>query len=82
MTMMQMPEQRAERAFPLGPEVDDLLLRLRGLVLVRDLLAERGASAEELDAHAHEAERVRMRLAELIAGPDLQLAAGEVGAAA
>ncbi len=74
MTIMQMPEQRAERAFPLGPEVDDLLLRLRGLVLVRDLLAERGATAEELDAHAQEAGRVRMQLAELIAGPEVQFA--------
>jgi hypothetical protein len=54
MTMMEMPRGRG----------------LRGLVLVRDLLAERGATAEELEAHAQEAERVRMQLAQLIAGPD------------
>ena len=69
MTIVEMPDQLAERSFPLGHEMDDLLLRLRGLVLVRDLLAARGSSAEELDAHAREAERVRVELAELIAGP-------------
>jgi hypothetical protein len=52
----------------LGHEVDDLLLHLRGLVLVRDLLAQRGASAEELAAHADAADRVRSRLAALIGG--------------
>jgi hypothetical protein len=68
MTLLEIPQQPAEPPFPLGHRVDDLLLRLRGLVLVRDLLAARGASAEELDAHAREAERVRLELAELIAG--------------
>jgi hypothetical protein len=71
MTLLEIPPQPAEPSFPLGHQVDDLLLRLRGLVLVRDLLAARGASAEELDAHAREAERVRLQLAELIAGSDV-----------
>ena len=53
---------------PLGQEIDERLLRLRGLVLVRDLLVERGASPEEVAAHADEADRVRAALAELIAG--------------
>jgi hypothetical protein len=79
MTIVEMPEQPVERSFPLGHEVDDMLLRLRGLVLVRDLLAERGASTEELDAHTREAERVRLELATLIAGPGVP---GQVGAAA
>ena len=35
----------------------------------RGLLADRGATAEEIDAHAQEAERVRSRLAELIGSP-------------
>lgn len=43
--------------------LDDLVLHLKGLVLVRDLLARRGASQEELDAHTAEIERVRNRLA-------------------
>ena len=58
----------------LRPEVDDLLLSLRGLVLVRDLLAERGASAEEIDQHSREADRVRAQLAALIGGDTAPLA--------
>jgi hypothetical protein len=49
-------------------DVDDLLLQARGLVLVRDLLAERGATRDELDAHTRELERVRRLLAHTIAG--------------
>ena len=49
-------------------EIDDLLLQARGLVLVRKLLAERGAGQDELDAHTNELERVRRRLASLIRG--------------
>ena len=78
MTLIEMRDQPAERSFPLGHEVDDLLLRLRGLVLVRDLLAARGASAEELDAHTREADRVRLQLTELIGRPG---AAAEFAAA-
>ena len=46
--------------------IDDLLLQARGLVLVREILAERGASRDELDAHTRELERVRHTLAETI----------------
>jgi hypothetical protein len=46
----------------LNHEIDDLLLQARGLVLVRDLLASRGASASELEAHTNELERVRGEL--------------------
>jgi hypothetical protein len=53
----------------LGREVDDLLLHLRGLVLVRDLLAQRGATHAEIDAHTAELERARHRLAGLILQP-------------
>lgn len=52
----------------LSPELDDLLLRIRGLVLVQDVLAERGASPAEIRAHNDEAERLRGQLAELIRG--------------
>jgi hypothetical protein len=49
-------------------EVDDLLLQARGLALVGPILAERGASQDELDAHTQELERVRHRLADLVLG--------------
>jgi hypothetical protein len=52
----------------LGTEIDDLLLQARGLELVRDLLAARGASQAEVDAHTDELERVRVQLAEMIGG--------------
>ena len=52
----------------LNPDVDELLLQIRGLVLVRDILAERGASAVELRAHSEEAERLRGQLADMIRG--------------
>jgi hypothetical protein len=57
----------------LSPEIDGLLLRMRGLVLVRRLLAERGATQDELDAHSHELERVRRRLADAISEPGTAL---------
>ena len=47
-------------------EIDDLFLQARGLVLVRPLLTERGASQADLDAHARELERVRERLVNLV----------------
>jgi hypothetical protein len=46
----------------LDHQVDDLLLHARGLVLVREVLARRGASHDELDAHTRELERVRSKL--------------------
>lgn len=57
-----------DREVLLGREIDDLLLRLRGLVLVRDLLEQRGATSAEVDEHTREADRVRARLAALIGG--------------
>jgi hypothetical protein len=69
MTMMHLPHH-SDRDVVLGREIDDLLLRLRGLVLVRDLLAQRGATADEIDEHAREADRVRMRLTALIGGEE------------
>jgi hypothetical protein len=46
-------------------EVDGLLLHLKGLVLVRALLEDRGVSAVEIDQHTAEIERLQARLAEL-----------------
>jgi hypothetical protein len=50
----------------LDHSIDDLLLQARGLVLVREVLAGRGASPDELDAHTRELERVRRKLARAI----------------
>jgi hypothetical protein len=49
-------------------EIDDLLLRLKGLVLVRGLLAERGADESALRKHSDEIRRLREQLAELVKG--------------
>ena len=46
-------------------EIDDLPLHIRDLVLVRELLRQRGASAAELEAHTVELERLKDRLAAL-----------------
>jgi hypothetical protein len=47
-------------------EIDDLVLQLKGLVLVRELLESRGAGAHEIDAHSAEIERVRERLSSAV----------------
>ena len=46
----------------LDRKIDDLLRHVRGLVLVRELLARRGATTAELDAHDREADRLRKEL--------------------
>ena len=46
-------------------EIDDLLLHIRGLVLVREILKQRGASAAELQAHTEELERLKDQLAQV-----------------
>jgi hypothetical protein len=47
-------------------ELDDLVLHLKGLVLVRDLRQQRGADDGELCMYGAEIERVRSRLASLL----------------
>jgi hypothetical protein len=47
-------------------ELDDLVLHLKGLVLVSRLRERRGADAGELDMYSAEIERVRDRLANLV----------------
>jgi hypothetical protein len=54
----------------LDRQIDDLLLHMRGLAVVRDILSGRGASDAEIAAHSHELEVVRHRLAELIGGAE------------
>ncbi len=55
--------------------VNDLVLQLKGLVLVRDLLEIRGATRAEIDEHTVEIERVRQQLARLVAGGGYEAAA-------
>jgi hypothetical protein len=62
--------RHTDRESLLAHEIDDLLLRARGLVLVRDLLAERGATRTEVEAHSDELERVRAQLADMIRGSE------------
>jgi hypothetical protein len=50
------------RAYDPESEIDDLLLQLVGLVRVRALLDERGASEAELEEHSAEIGRLRWRL--------------------
>jgi phage-related minor tail protein len=46
-------------------EIDDLLLHIRGLVLVREILKQRDASEAELQAHTEELERLKDQLAQV-----------------
>ena len=46
--------------------LDDLVLHLKGLVLVRALLESRGASRAEVNAHDDEITRVRTELAQVV----------------
>jgi hypothetical protein len=47
-------------------ELDDLVLHLKGLVLVRRLREQRGAAADELLMYRTEIDRVREQLAGLV----------------
>lgn len=58
--------ERIDGAAILDHQIDDLLLQARGIVLVRKILVQRGASSAELDAHTRELERVRRELADAI----------------
>lgn len=49
-------------------EVEELLLRIKGLVYTRAILEERGANEAELEEHRREIERLRYRLAEVMSG--------------
>lgn len=51
-------------------QLDDLLLHLKGLVLVRKLREQRGADAAELAMYRDEIDRVRERLASLVKTAD------------
>ena len=55
---MNIPGRLSAPDAVLDPRIDDLLLRLRGLVLVGGVLEARGASTAEVEEHAREADRV------------------------
>jgi hypothetical protein len=59
-------------------ELNDLVLQLKGLVLVREVQERRGADPGELGMYDAEIERVRERLANLVkdgGGADFRVAA-------
>jgi hypothetical protein len=57
----------AEEEFGHGfRKLDDLLLQLKGLVLVREVRERRGAHDDELLMYGVEIDRVRNRLARLV----------------
>jgi hypothetical protein len=56
-------------------ELDDLVLHLKGLVLVRKVRERNGADEDELEMYGAEIERVRERLADLVRYGDAQQAA-------
>jgi hypothetical protein len=72
---MNNPSRFAHQGPLLDRTIDDLLLHLRGLVLVGKVLEGRGASSAEVDEHVREADRVRAELARLIGDGGPQLAA-------
>ena len=47
-------------------EIDELLLRIKGLVYVRAILEERGVDSAVLETHSRELERLRERLASAV----------------
>ncbi|TMK70415.1 MAG: hypothetical protein E6G50_08900 [Actinobacteria bacterium] len=47
-------------------EIDELLLRIKGLVYARAILEERGVDPGALADHSHELERLRERLADVV----------------
>ena len=63
---MEALQLQPESSALLAHDIDDLLLEVRGLALVRDLLAERGASDAEIAAHSRALARARARLAERV----------------
>ena len=64
---MRQPAARRRNALdPSFHELDDLVLHLKGLVLVRKLRERSGAEASELALYGAEIERVRERLADVV----------------
>jgi hypothetical protein len=47
-------------------EIDELLVRIKGLVYARAILEERGVDAAVIEQHTRELERLRERLAAVV----------------
>jgi hypothetical protein len=60
------PGRRMARPSSGLPEVDDLVLRIRGLVRERERLRQRGVSDAVLEEHFAEIGRLQLRLAEQV----------------
>jgi hypothetical protein len=56
-------------------EIDELLLRIKGLVYARAILEERGVESAVLADHGRELERLRERLADVVQRNGLDAAA-------
>jgi hypothetical protein len=56
-------------------ELDDLILQLKGLVLVRKLRQRNGADPGELDMYAEAIDRLRDQLANVVTSKSLHKAA-------
>jgi hypothetical protein len=61
-------ESSATRNGTTTNDVEELLLRIRGLIFARAILEQRGATEVELKEHRLEIERLRWRLASLMSG--------------
>jgi hypothetical protein len=48
-------------------EIEELLLRIRGLVYATAILEERGLAPRDVEEHRQEIDRLRSRLAKLVA---------------
>src|SRR4029450_11346075 len=64
--MERTTERRASRDATLTNDVDELLLRIKGLIFARAILEQRGASEVELEEYQGELERLRCRRASVI----------------
>jgi hypothetical protein len=65
----------------LDRRIDGELLHLRGLVLVRRLLSDRGATQPELDSHSAQIHRLRNELADVFRDSPGRVAASNDGVA-
>jgi hypothetical protein len=61
-------ERSATRNGTLTNDLEELLLRIRGLIFASAILEQRGATEVELEEHRLEIERLRWRLASLMRG--------------
>ena len=61
-------ERSASRNGTLTNDVEEISLRIRGLIFARAILEQRDATEVELEEHQLEIERLRRRLASLIRG--------------